>query len=149
MAKLLLDTEVALRLMRAERKAVTRLRRSSAKSISISSVTMTEQLDGARLSEDTPSIMAAVRAFLKRIYVHIWDGEAVEAHTRIHATAKRSGGSAGACSIMIAAHAEALGMTLVTSGYQEPKNRGFENSQLVVQRTLFAAIPFPEPRRSA
>ena len=67
MAEFLLDTEVASRLMRAERRAVTSLRRSSAKSVSISTVTMAELLYGARLREDNPSIMAAVRAFLARI----------------------------------------------------------------------------------
>jgi predicted nucleic acid-binding protein len=81
----LLDTEVASRLMRAERKAVTSLRPSSAKSISISSITMAELLYGTRLREDAPSVMAAVRA------------------------------SAVVFDIMIAAHAEALSMTLVTS----------------------------------
>jgi predicted nucleic acid-binding protein len=47
-AEFLLDTEVASRLMRAERRAVTSLRRSGAKSVSISSITMAELLYGAR-----------------------------------------------------------------------------------------------------
>ena len=115
MAEFLLDTEVASRLMRAERRAVTSLRRSSAKSVSISSVTMAELLYGARLREDNPSIMAAVRAFLARISVHPWDEAAAEAHARIRVCAKRLGRSAGAFDVMIAAHAEALGATLVTN----------------------------------
>ena len=49
MAEFLLDTEVASRLMRAERRAVTSLRRSGAKSVSISIITMAELLYGARL----------------------------------------------------------------------------------------------------
>jgi tRNA(fMet)-specific endonuclease VapC len=115
MAEFLLDTEVASRLMWAERRAVTSLRRSSAKSVSISSITMAELLYGARLREDNPSIMAAVRAFLARIAVHPWDEAAAEAHARIRVCAKRLGRSAGAFDVMIAAHAEALGATLVTS----------------------------------
>ena len=115
MAEFLLDTEVASRLMRAERRAVTSLRRSSAKSVSISSVTMAELLYGARLREDNPSIMAAVRAFLARISVHPWDEAAAEAHARIRVCARRLGRSAGAFDVMIAAHAEALGATLVTN----------------------------------
>ena len=115
MAEFLLDTEAASRLMRAERRAVTSLRRSGAKSVSISSITMAELLYGARLREDNPSVMAAVRAFLARISVHPWDEEAAEAHARIRVDAKRLGRSAGAFDIMIAAHAEALGVTLVTS----------------------------------
>jgi tRNA(fMet)-specific endonuclease VapC len=114
-AEFLLDTEVASRLMRGERRAVTGLRRSGAKSVSISSITMAELLYGARLREDNPSVMAAVRAFLTRITVHAWDEEAAEAHARIRVNAKRLGRSAGAFDIMIAAHAEALRMTLATS----------------------------------
>jgi len=48
-AEFLLDTEVASRLMRAERRAVPSLRRSGAKSVSISSITMAELIYGARL----------------------------------------------------------------------------------------------------
>jgi tRNA(fMet)-specific endonuclease VapC len=114
-AEFLLDTEVASRLMRAERRAVTSLRRSSAKSVSISTITMAELLYGARPREDNLSIMAAVRAFLARIAVHPWDEAAAEAHARIRVCAKRIGRSAGAFDVMIAAHAEALGATLVTS----------------------------------
>jgi predicted nucleic acid-binding protein len=65
-AEFLLDTEAASRRMRAERRAVTSLRRSGAKSVSISSITMAELLYGARLREDNPSVMAAVSAFLTR-----------------------------------------------------------------------------------
>ena len=114
-ADFLLDTEVASRLLRADRNAANNLRRSGAKSISISSITMAELLYGGRLRDDKPSVMAAVRAFLTRIAVHPWDGEAAEAHARIRVAAKRLGRSAGAFDIMIAAHAEALGATLVTS----------------------------------
>lgn len=110
----LLDTEAASRLMRAERRAVTGLRRSGAKAISISSVTMAELLYGARLREDSLPIMAAVRAFLGQVSVHPWDEVAAEVHARIRASAKRLGRSAGAFDLMIAAHAEALGAVLVT-----------------------------------
>ena len=115
MADFLLDTEAASRLMRAERKMVTSLRRSGAKSLSISSITMAELLYGARLREDNSSIMAAVRAFLARISIHPWDEAAAEAHAWVRAAAKRLGRSAGTFDIMIAAHAEALGLTLVTN----------------------------------
>jgi tRNA(fMet)-specific endonuclease VapC len=130
MAEFLLDTEVASRLMRAERRAVTSLRRSGAKSVSISSITMAELLYGARLREDNPSIMVAVRAFLARISVHPWDEAAAEAHARIRVCAKRLGRSAGAFDIMIAAHAEALRATLVTNDVAV-KNLKIEGLQIV------------------
>jgi tRNA(fMet)-specific endonuclease VapC len=113
-AEFLLDTEVASRLLRGERFAVTNMRRSGAKALSISSVTMAELLYGARLRDDNPSIVSAVRAFLDRISVHPWDAAAAETHARIRILARRRGRSAGVFDIMIAAHADALGATLVT-----------------------------------
>ena len=115
MTEFMLDTEAASRFITAERGVVTRMRRSGAKSLSISSITMAELLYGARLREENPSIMAAVRAFLARISVHPWDGQAAEVHAQIRVTAKRMGRSAGAFDIMIAAHAKSLGLTLVTN----------------------------------
>jgi predicted nucleic acid-binding protein len=108
------------------------LRRSSAKSLSISS-TMAELLYGARLREDNTSIMAAVRAFLARISVHPWDEAAAEAYGRIRVWAKRLGRSAGVFDIMIAAHAETIGATPVTSdvAFKNMKIRRLKDSKLV------------------
>jgi tRNA(fMet)-specific endonuclease VapC len=75
---------------------------------------MAELLYGARLREENPAVMAAVRAFLIRVSIHPWDEAAAEAHARIRASSKRRGGSAGAFDLMIAAHAEALGAVMVT-----------------------------------
>jgi tRNA(fMet)-specific endonuclease VapC len=111
----LLDTEAASRLMRAERSIIASMRQSGAKAVSISSVTMAELVYGARLREHNPSIMSAVRAFLARVLIHAWDETAAEAHARIRIVAKRRGRNAGAFDIMIAAHADALGATLVTN----------------------------------
>jgi tRNA(fMet)-specific endonuclease VapC len=115
MTDFLLDTDTASRLMRADRPTVNAMRRASATSISISTVTQSELLYGARLRSDTPAIMAAVRAFLARVTVHAWDDDAAEHHAEIRAAAKAAGRSAGTFDIMIAAHARALGATLVTS----------------------------------
>ena len=59
--------------------------------------------------------MAAVRALLARVTVLVWDEDAAEQHALIRANAKTQGRSAGVFDIMIAAHARALGATLVTS----------------------------------
>jgi tRNA(fMet)-specific endonuclease VapC len=114
-AEFLLGTEAASRLMRAERSVVSHLRQSGAKAVSISGVTMAELVYGARLRDNNPSVMSAVRAFLARILIHAWDEAAAEAHARIRIQAKRLGRSAGTFDIMIAAHADALGVTLVTN----------------------------------
>ena len=115
MADFLLDTDTASRLLLADRPTVTAMRRSGAKAIRISAVTQSELLYGARLRDDKPALMAAVRAFIARVIVHPWDEDAAEQHALIRASAKAQGRSAGVFDIMIAAHARALGTTLVTS----------------------------------
>jgi tRNA(fMet)-specific endonuclease VapC len=115
MTDYLLDTDTASRLIRADRPTVNAMRRAGASSISISTVTQAELLFGARLRSDTPAIMAAVRAFLTRVTVHAWNDVAAEHHAEIRAAAKAAGRNAGTFDIMIAAHARALGTTLVTS----------------------------------
>src|SRR5215831_4671520 len=91
------------------------MRQSGANAVSMSSVTMAELLYGARLREENPSVMSAVRVFLARILIHPWDEAAAEAHARIRILAKYRGRSAGVFDIMIAAHADALGATLVSN----------------------------------
>jgi tRNA(fMet)-specific endonuclease VapC len=115
MAEFLLDTDTASRLIRAERATVAAMRTSGATSIGISSVTKAELLYGARLRDDKPALMAAVRAFLARVVVHAWDDAAAELHAELRVGAKARGRSAGVFDIMIAAQARALGATLVTS----------------------------------
>jgi len=115
MADFLLDTDTASRVIRADRKAVAAMRRSGAQSIAISAVTQAELLYGARLRPGTPALVSAVRGFLARVTVYAWDQDAAEQNALIRATAKSQGRSAGVFDIMIAAHARALGATLVTS----------------------------------
>jgi tRNA(fMet)-specific endonuclease VapC len=115
MADYLLDTDTASRLMRADRSTVAAMRKSGAKAIAISAMTQSELLCGARLRADQPAIMSAVRAFLTRVTVYPWDDDAAEHHALIRANVKARGHSAGVFDIMIAAHARALGATLVTS----------------------------------
>jgi tRNA(fMet)-specific endonuclease VapC len=115
MTAYLLDTDTASRLMRAESSTVTAMRRSGATDIAVSTVTQSELLCGARLGPGKPALMAAARAFLARVTVHAWDEEAAEHHSDIRAAARAAGRAAGAFDLMIAAHARALGATLVTS----------------------------------
>ena len=115
MAEFLLDTDTASRLLLAERRTVTAMRRSGAQAIGISTVTQSELIYGARLRVERPALMAAVRGFLARVTVHPWDADAAEQHALIRADLKARGRNAGAFDVMIAAHARALGATLVTS----------------------------------
>src|SRR5882757_3082529 len=115
MTDFLLDTNTASCLMRNDRSTVNAMRRSGASSIAVSTVTQSELLYGARLRPGTPALMSAVRGFLARVTVHSWDGAAAEMHAAFRAKSRQEGRSAGAFDLMIAAHAQALGATLVTS----------------------------------
>lgn len=115
MTAFMLDTDTASRLMRADRTTVTAMRRSGASDVSISAVTLAELLFGSRLRPEKPALMSAVRAFVARVTVHAWDDAAAEHHADLRAAVRAAGRSAGAYDFMIAAHARALGATLVTS----------------------------------
>lgn len=115
MTGFLLDTDTASRLLRADRTTVDCMRRSGATDIALSTVTQSELLFGARLRAQTPALMSAVRAFLARVTVHPFDQAAAERHAEIRAAVRRKGRAAGAFDLMIAAHAHALAVTLVTS----------------------------------
>jgi tRNA(fMet)-specific endonuclease VapC len=130
MVHYLLDTDTASRLMRADRATVAALRRATANDIGISTVTQSELLFGARLRDEQPAVMAAVRAFLARVTVYPWDDEAAEHHAMVRADVKSRGRGAGVFDIMIAAHAKSLGATLVT-GDQAIGNLGIADLPVV------------------
>lgn len=114
MTDFLLDTNAASDILLGRRRAVTSMRRSGARSISISSVSQSELLFGAHIFAN-PDLMTKVRHFLDRIDVRDWDKQAAEAHALLRAQSHTQGRGAGVYDLMIAAHAVALDMTLVTS----------------------------------
>lgn len=115
MTHFLLDTDTASRLAGWDRATVNGMRRSGQTSISVSAVTKSEMLYGAHIRPDKPDLTAMTRAFLARVTVEPWDENVAEHHALIRAEARAKGRAAGIFDIMIAAHAHALGATLVTS----------------------------------
>lgn len=115
MTRFLLDTDTASRLAGWDRATVNAMRRASASSIAVSAVTKSEMLYGAHIRPDKPDLMAVTRAFLARVTVEPWDDDTAESHALIRAETKAKGRGAGILDIMIAAHAHAIGATLVTS----------------------------------
>jgi tRNA(fMet)-specific endonuclease VapC len=126
----LLDTDTASRLLRTERATLAAMRTSGATSISVSTVTQSELLFGARLRPQSPQLFAAIQTFLASIDVEPWDAAAAETHADVRAELRRAGKSAGLYDIMIAAHAKALGATLVTSD-RAIKNLGIKGLRVV------------------
>jgi tRNA(fMet)-specific endonuclease VapC len=113
-ARFVLDTNAASRLLVGERTAITSMRRAGATNVSISSVTESEMLYGALLARRS-ELMAKVRKFLARVEIHAWDSNAAEALALLRAEMRARKRSLETFDVMIAAHAMALGATLVTS----------------------------------
>ncbi len=130
MSAFLLDTDTASRLLRADHATVNAMRKSGARDISISVVTQSELLSGARHRPESPALMAAVRAFLARVTVHAFDETAAEHHAEIRAAVRSKGRAAGTFDLMIAAHARALSATLATSD-RAVSNLGIEGLRVV------------------
>lgn len=70
---------------------------------------------GARLRPDAAALMPVVRTFLASITVCDFDATTAKHHAEARVRFRQAGRNAGAFDLMIAAHARALGATLVTS----------------------------------
>ena len=115
MTKFLLDTDSASRLMMAQKDTVRNMRRSGSTSVGLSTESKSEMLFGAHMAPHRPDLMGRIRVFFGQVDLLAWDENAAEHHALVRAEGTRSGRAAGAFDLMIAAHALALGRTLVTS----------------------------------
>ena len=114
MPEFLLDTNTASLIMIGHRPTITAMRRAKPRAVSLSTVSQSEMLFGAH-THASHELATRVRRFLERMMIVDWDQKAAEAHARIRAQTRVRGRSAGPFDLMIAAHAIALGMVLVTS----------------------------------
>ena len=115
MTDFLLDTDTSSRVIRRHRATLRSLSRSGARSLGISAITLSELLYGAHIATHFPNVLSSVRRFLGSVDAFAWDDNAAEHHAILRADAVRAARTAGPFDLMIAAHALALGRTLVTS----------------------------------
>lgn len=115
MTEYLLDTMIASRVMRGNRQTLGHMRRSGASTLGISAITKSEMLFGAMRRGASPNLLAETRIFFRRVEIFDWDEDVAEIHAMIKVDVQARGKSAGTADMMIAAHALALGWTLVTS----------------------------------
>ena len=87
--------------------------------LGISSITLAELEYGVCNSSDPDRNHLALASFLSGIEVALFDAEAALQYGSIRATLKRKGTSIGANDLLIAAHAKALGVILVTNNTRE------------------------------
>lgn len=112
----LLDTNTASFIIRGSHpRVLERLRSHAVSSVAVSSVTEGELHYGLARKPGATALAAAVAAFLRHVQALPWDSEAAGRYGRLRAMLEAAGTPLGNLDTMIAAHALAVGATLVTN----------------------------------
>lgn len=113
-ARYLLDTNAASYAINKKSTAVDRhLARVAMAELGLSAVTEGELRFGAARS-GSAGLHATVEQFLLGVSIFAWDSEAAKEYGRLRSALEREGRVMGSLDMMIAAHAMALGLILVT-----------------------------------
>ena len=116
----LLDTNICIYLIKRKPEAVLRrLRGVDIAQVALSSITVAELQYGVAKSTHPEQNMLALAAFLAPLEVEAFDDAAAAVYGRIRADLERRGTPIGSMDLLIAAHALALGRTIVTNNTRE------------------------------
>ncbi len=116
----LLDTNICIYLIKRKPEAVLRrLRGVDIAQVALSSITVAELQYGVAKSTHPEQNMLALAAFLAPLEVEAFDDAAAAVYGRIRADLERQGTPIGSLDLLIAAHALALGRTIVTNNTRE------------------------------
>ena len=119
MLRFLLDTNIAIYVIKRRPLAALALFNQHAGSMAISSITLAELLHGAEKSQDAVRSMAVVEDFCSRLDVLPYGPKAAQHYGSIRATLERKGQPIGINDLHIAAHARSEGLTLVSNNLRE------------------------------
>ena len=112
----MLDTDIVSFLIKGRHPSVTRqFTEYGFEGICISTCTVSELLYGLDARSPEDRLRTGIVEFLERVSIVPWERPAAEIHARIRYRLDRAGQAIGAMDQMIAAHAIALGLTLVTN----------------------------------
>jgi tRNA(fMet)-specific endonuclease VapC len=116
----MLDTNICVDLLRGRRRMkADRLKESDLDSVCVSVITLAELLYGAFKSRDPSSNERAVIDFCAAIDVAPFNGQAAAAYGRLRTDLERVGSPIGPLDTLIASHALALDLTVVTDNESE------------------------------
>jgi tRNA(fMet)-specific endonuclease VapC len=122
MLRYMLDTDTCSYIVKRSHDAVLdRLQKTPIAEICISVITKAELLYGVDISPRKKTDGIAVDAFLRHVAIFDFPDEAAAHYAGIRADLKKRGLMIGANDLLIAAHARALDMTLVTNNVREFK----------------------------
>jgi tRNA(fMet)-specific endonuclease VapC len=120
MPRYMLDTDTCSYIMKRSHPAVLkRLRAVPVSDVCMSVISKAELLYGVEVSQRRAQDAAALAAFLPYVEVVDFADDAALHYAEIRADLKRRGTLIGANDLFIAAHARALGLTLVTNNTAE------------------------------
>ena len=121
MLKYLLDTNIVIYTMKNRPQQVRRYFKAQQGRIGISSVTLGELVFGAEHSQQVERNLADIEALTARLEVLPFDEAAAYHFGQIRAELYRTGRPIGPYDMMIAGHARACGLKLVTNNVKEFK----------------------------
>ncbi len=115
MTRYMLDTNIVSHLLRSHPRVTRRLVKTQMSAVCISSITKGELLFGLAKRQNAKSLHTLVSEFLNRIEVLPWDSVTAEQYGPVRAEMERKGKLLGPLDMLIAAHALAVKVTLVSS----------------------------------
>lgn len=116
----MLDTTICIYIIRRNPiRVLQRLQTKSITDVSISSITVSEMEYGVEKSQRKTSNRIALLRFLAPLSVLSYDANAARHYGNIRTTLEKTGQPIGAMDLLIAAHARALNLILVTNNVNE------------------------------
>ncbi len=118
--KYMLDTNICVYLIKKKPENVLRnLHSSMNDGVTISAITLAELMHGVEASEYPGKNAIALNQFLSIVDILPFDDEAAVEYGKICAILRRKGAPIGAMDMLIAAHAKAKGLIIVTNNVRE------------------------------
>ncbi len=121
MPRFMLDTDTCSHIMKRDAAVIDHLQSVPVSDVCMSVVTRAELMYGVEVSPKRSQDLAALAALLRYVDTAALHEEAAVHYADIRADLKRRGTLVGANDLFIAAHARAMGLTLVTNNVKEFK----------------------------
>lgn len=126
MALFLLDTNIASHCLREQPAVVRHMKRRLPSELAVSSITEAELLFGLAKRPQATRLARAVQGFLRTFSVLAWDSLAAQSYAQMRTSIECAGKFLTDMDALIAAHALALGATLVSNDQAFKQVKGLQ-----------------------
>ena len=118
--KYMLDTNICIYAIKHKpEKVIRKLRETDPRDVCVSSVTYAELVHGVEKSASVEKNRLALSMLLANIEIKDFGVDAANCYGKIRAALERKGTPIGPLDMMIAGHAQSLGLTVVTNNMKE------------------------------